>query len=125
MSHDVHITGEFVEKSTPKITAVIKDEDDVVLPGSALDSLTLTLYDLLTDGLLGGRSAGQDILGANGGAVDESGNFTLQLTEADMAIVDGTRAIETHVALVEWVYSTVLGNKINIYFKVANLNKVT
>lgn len=126
MSYEKIITGIFAEKSTPKITSVIKDDTGTVIPGSSLDSLVLTLYDKLTGNLLGGRSAQQDIKNINGGVIDESGNFSLQLTALDMAIETDTLRTETHVALVEWKYSgSALGNKLNIIFNVANLAKVT
>ncbi len=126
MSHDTIITEHYAEKSTPKITAVIKDEDGIVIPGGSLNTLTLTLYDKATDTLLGSRSAQQDILEVNGGSVDGSGNFALQLTAADMAIVTDAVRVETHIALIEWTYNSgLLGNKKNIIFKVVNLNRVT
>ncbi len=125
MSHEKIIVEHYSEKSTPKITGVIRDTGGIALPGSLINTLTLTLYDELTDSLLGGRSAQQNILGINGGSVGEDGLLSLQLTASDMTIQTPSRVREVHVALIEWVYNTVLGNKLNIKFTVANLNKVT
>lgn len=125
MADEALIRKHFAEKSTPKITGIIKDEDGVVIPGASLDSLTLTLYNAANGVLLGARPAQQDIKGINGGSVDVNGNFALQLTIADMAIIDDTVSLETHIALIEWTYSTVLSGKKNIKFRVSNLEKVS
>lgn len=124
MSHRESTPGEFPEKGTPKITGVIRDDAKIGIPGGSLTTLILTLYDELSGTLLGSRPAGQDILGTNGGSVDGSGNFALQLTSADMAIVDSIRPEEVHIALVEWTYGAGLGGKKEIEFLVINLVKV-
>ena len=124
MSHRESVPGEFIEKSTPKIKSVIRDDAGVGIPGGALTTLILTLYEELTGNLLGSRPAGQDILGVNGGSVDVNGNFALQLALADMAILDDIRRSEVHIALIEWTYGAGLGNKKEIEFVVINLAKV-
>lgn len=124
MSHRKQIPGEFAEKGTPKIKGAIRDDAGVGIPGGSITTLKLTLYDELSGDLLGGRTAGQDIKGINGGDVDVNGNFTLQLTASDMAINDNIHPAEVHIALIEWTYGASLGNKKEIEFTVVNLLKV-
>lgn len=82
------------EGSTPTITAIVHGETGDPIAGTGLLSLHLTLMDATTKAVVGGRND-QDILGTvgngnvpiNGGFVDESGNLTLALLQADMVIV--------------------------------------
>lgn len=113
------------ERTTQFLDAVIRDENGVAIPGSALTELMLTLY--ATDAqltILNNREK-QDILNANGGTVDESGNLSLELTPDDTAIVDDTIEVEEHVHLFEFSYDG--GSKFGkqeIVLKIDNLEKV-
>jgi uncharacterized phiE125 gp8 family phage protein len=62
-------------------------------------TLTLTLYDAKTGGVIGLRNA-QTVLNANGGTVHAtSGLFTMTFTQADLAMVTATEDEELHVAI--------------------------
>jgi hypothetical protein len=94
-----------VEKGTARITGTLVDESGNALPAAQVQTLTCTLYDRESGGILGGRNA-QNILNVNGGTLDSSGNFVLELKNLDHAILDAARQFELHVALVQWTYAT-------------------
>jgi hypothetical protein len=97
-SHRTNI-GRIVERTTPRITFSIVDENSV---GFKPTTLTLTLYAPDSDQLLGGREAQQNVLDANGVTVGANGEVVWQTTAEDNAIVGSAPADETHVALFEW-----------------------
>ncbi len=113
------------ERTTALITAVIKDELDQLIPGSALTALALTLYALDLDRTIINSRDEQDILGVNGGAVDGSGNLSLELAPEDNEIVDDSIEVEEHVLLFEFTYGggTKFGKQ-ELLLKVVNLEKV-
>lgn len=114
----------FAEETTQRITAVIRDETGAAIPGSALETLTLTLYALdanLT--ILNGRDR-QDILGENGGSVNAQGELVLLLNPEDNAIIDDSVRVERHVALFEWTYNDGRIGRQELVLKVVNLSKV-
>lgn len=113
------------EKTTKKLSFVVRDEADVAIPAANLSTLTATLYVKRSGAIINSRNA-QSILNANGGTVDSSGNGTLTLTPADNAIVSATGAEEDHELLIEWTYAAgVKAGKHLIHLRVANLTKVT
>ena len=100
MATQIHVR----ENTTPVITAVIKDENDNVLPDTTLDTLTLTLYDPALGTIFNSRD-GQDILNANDVTVDNVGLMTWVVQVADIAIVDSNSIFEERVALIEWTWT--------------------
>lgn len=121
------LTNKIPEQTTPKITAVIKDENGTAIPASSLDTLTLDLYnqsDAPTFTVINLRSA-QNVLNANGVTVDASGNLTWQMVTADNVIIDSTLKTEKHRAVFNWTYSA--GAKTGrhiIDLTVVNLEKI-
>ncbi len=98
------IPTRIAERTTPRISAVLKDETGAVIPGSALTALTLTLYlagDLTQ--ILNGRNK-QNVLNANGVTVDAAGNLIWTSSAADHAFLS-TAEEEAHVALFEWTWA--------------------
>lgn len=119
-----------VKKTSALYRCTLLDEFDVLVPASALTTLTLTLYDLqtylagLASGLSGvaalaaaiinGRNA-QNVLNANNvtvyntlqtGADGVSYNLAWDLQPADSPIVNAPLAVETHVALFQATWGT-------------------
>lgn len=84
--------------------------DGAALAGSALATLTLTCYDQDTGTILNSRNR-QSVLGVNGGSVSEAGALEIELAPADNAVVTALRAIEEHVALLEWTWPAVTPTK--------------
>lgn len=91
------------ERNVALLTATFRDETGAALPAASLASVTLTLYDRDTQAIINSRS-NQSILNANGGTVDANGLLTLTLATADNPILDDTKKVEQHVALVRWTY---------------------
>lgn len=85
-------------------TATIEDETGTPIPGGSLLTLKCWLYLKSTGATINGRSD-QNVLNANGGTVDGSGNFELTLSPADNES-QGTGATEIHVLLLRWTYDT-------------------
>ncbi len=114
------------EKTTPRLTGVIRDEAGAAIPAASLTTLTLTLYNLdAAQTIINARDA-VSILNANGGTVDSSGNMAFPMTAADTALVDATQGEEAHVALIRWTYNA--GAKAGlqeILHRVQNVAKVT
>ncbi len=120
------LSGVFAEKKTAKITATMKDEDGDALALANVDTMVLTLYEESGGSIINSRD-GSDIKNTGGGTLAAtSGAFTLTLSPSDMAIIQTTLTVETHVALVEWTYNSAAdaGGK-EIAFKVQNLTKVS
>jgi len=121
------LTDKIPEQTTPKITAVIKDENGVAIPGTSLDTLTLDFYNL-SDGptfaVINSRTA-QNVLNLNDVTVDASGNLIWQMVPADNAVIDATLKTENHRAVFNWTYSS--GAKTGrhiIDLTVVNLEKI-
>jgi len=116
--------GIVLERVTRLYTAVIKDEAGVVIPAAQIGTLTLTLYNKKTGAIVNSRTD-VNILNANGGAVDASGNLSFLFTPADMAILDTTVQSEIRVGLFEWTYGGgAKEGRHEIEFAVRNLGKV-
>lgn len=90
---------------TLTLSTVIYDHEGNALAASDLDSFTLTLVDEIGQSVINERED-QDVLNANGGELDEEGNFTLRLDPADMVIVNALLRREWHDAQLTWVLTT-------------------
>ena len=115
-----------LEKTSPKITATIQDEDGTAIPAASLDTLTLTLYNLNDSAktIINDRDA-QDVLNTNNVTVDSSGNLIWSVQSLDTIIV-GTQERENHRAVFEWTYSSGTKNgKYQIDMEIKNLAKIT
>lgn len=112
------------ERTTRKITFLVVDEDGVAVPGASLTTLTLTLYDEITEAIIN-TVDDKDILNVGGGLVDGSGNGSYTMDPADNQIV-GTASFEDHIALFEWTYGGgAKAGKEEVRLRVDNFSKVT
>jgi hypothetical protein len=120
MSVQTIVTDEITEGATAILVFTIQDEDGVAIPGSSLDTCTLTLYDQRSRTVINAQTD-TDIKAL----VDESGVASVELEPADTAIVNQRRALEAHVALIEWSYDGgTKAGKHEILHTVRNLAKV-
>lgn len=119
----VRLSETIAEGAMCVITGILKDENDALLPAAVIDSLTLTLYEKGTKAIINARDQ-DNILNANGGSADNSGNLRIELYEADNAIIRPRASQELHVALIEWTYETTKTGKFEVEFMVANLVRV-
>lgn len=94
------------ERTSPVIEFVVEDENGV---GPALDTLTLTLYDLATGTKINGRDK-QNVLNVNGVTVTTAGSPAVTTIKWPMAMADnamiGSGADELHIALFEWTWAS-------------------
>lgn len=98
-----------LEGSSPKISAVLEDEDGTPIADTDLTSLTLTYWDELTGAFINSRND-QNVLNANQVIVTAAGVFTWRMLAADTAIIDTLLAQggeEVKIALFEWVWTDV------------------
>ena len=87
------------------LTGAFKNAETAIAK-AALLTVAATLYDESTGTVINTRNA-QDILDANGGSVDDSGNLTLRLDPADNVLV-GSPAVgsyERHVLRIAWTWN--------------------
>ena len=113
-----------LEKTSPKITATVQDENGVAIPAASLNTLTLTLYNLNDSAktIINDRNA-QDVLNTNNVTVDSSGNLIWLVQSLDTIIV-GSQERENHRAIFEWTYSSGTKNgKYQIDMEIKNLAK--
>ena len=95
--------GKVRELSSGIYTAVLRDEASLPIPDTTLDTLTLSLYDTLTQTYINSRQQ-QDVLNANGVTIDGSGNLTW-LVEPEDHVLLGIRGFETHRAVFEYTWT--------------------
>ena len=100
----------FTAGKTARVTLELRDDlTGAAIPGALIDALTLTLFNRRSGAFLPaapatGARQNQDILGVNGGSISAAGVVTMELSAADMAIVDPTLSVEVHGAEFEWTY---------------------
>jgi hypothetical protein len=122
----VLLRNEIPERTTPKLTATLRDQDGAPVAAASLDALSLTLFNDKTKAIVNGRNH-SDVLNAGIGTINAQGVLTLAFTALDTAILDATLATELRVALIEWdwtVSSVPKSGKHEISFVVRNLHHV-
>ena len=95
------------EGSSAVYTATIVDEDGTALAASGLTTLTLTLYDNVTQSIINSRTD-QDVLNANNVTVSSGGVLVWTMQAADNNIIGRTPidSYENHRALFEWTWAS-------------------
>lgn len=114
------------EQTTLKLTASLVDETGTAIPSSALQTLTLTIYnrDSAAKEIINSVNA-VSILNTGRGVVHATnGTVTVTLLPADNAIVNSSADLEWHRALIQGTYETTKAFKYEIEFQVRNLSKV-
>lgn len=115
------------EETTAIYSAVLKDEDDLVIAGSQIDAITLTYYNKEDGTIINSRSR-QDVLNANNVTIDSSGNLEWILQPADTTIISTEMpagAYETHVGLFEWTWGTTKQGRHEVEIDVLQMHEVT
>lgn len=101
-------TYTFNEEQTGTLTGVIRDDLGGLLGSSDLTTLTLTITDQITSGIINSRFR-QDILNTNDVTIDLTGNFSWSIQEEDNVIVGVTAVpgtVERHEVLIEWTWGS-------------------
>lgn len=96
--------GAINEATTGRYAATMYDETGATIDGTAMTTLTLTLYDKRTNGIINSRNA-QDVKNTNGVSVDSAGALVWTIAKEDTSIV-GTSQVERHVAVFVGTWST-------------------
>jgi hypothetical protein len=86
-------TDAIAPDTTPRYTGVLKDDLGNPVPGSALNTLTLTIADPMTGAIVNGCEL-VNILNVGRGTVDSFGNLTVALTVEDTD-VSGSAGLPT------------------------------
>lgn len=116
---------EILEGATTRISGVITEEDHVTpIPGSVLDTFTLTLWDEDANETV--IINARDVLNANNSIVDEDGNFIILLDPADVPILNDDLPFERHPLLLTWTWGDdpVRTGRHVLILVVRNLSKV-
>jgi hypothetical protein len=120
------IAEPIAEKTTFKLTGVLKDEAGVAISSASLTTLTLTLYPKATPATKINSRDAQNVLNANGVTVDMGGYLVWTASPADNVIMDAALTEETHMALFEFTWSAgAKDGKHLIEFTVINLPTVS
>lgn len=116
-----------LEKTTPRYTAVLRDNTGAAIPAASLATLTLLLYVVKADGtfsyIRGSAGTGQNVLNANNVTVDVNGNLVWLVQVADTTLVEAL-PFEQHIALFTWTTSTQTGRH-ELILTVKNLTQVS
>lgn len=118
--------GPINERTTAKYTSdPLLDEDGAVVPGATLTTATLTFYDEKTNAIINNRN-GQNVNGANGVTIADTGIVTWVMTPADHPIVNDRMSQEVHVALFDLRWDGGSSRAMHeVKFLVNNLGMVT
>jgi hypothetical protein len=114
------IVGPFRQRDTIILTAVLRDEFGIGIPGPNLDTAELTLYNEVDPYDIINARDGVDIT-AN---IDAAGVFSFELSPDDMDIVDEDELTEKHRALIEWTYDGGKRGSAEVQILVRNVLKV-
>lgn len=112
-----------IESTTRLYDAVLVDENGARIKGSAVSTLTLTLYNRHDQAIVNSRNA-SNVLNTAGGTLDESGNFTFEFTPLDTAIIDSALDYENRIALFTIGYATGRQQRHEIELQIRNAVKV-
>ena len=115
------------EGTTAVYGATIQDIDGNAVAAGDLDSLTLTLWDKVSETIINSRNA-QNVLNANNVTVSDEGVLAWTMQPEDNVIVDVNHLDgqkEEHRALFQWTWDTSKYGKYEVVIDVEQLTKVT
>jgi hypothetical protein len=104
-------------------TCDLAKDDGTPLGPAALATLTLTLYDVKSDGIINGVSA-VDIKNTGRGALDAQGHLVVSLGSLDNPVLDAAHATEVHVALVVGTWAGGGHTTQEVTFTISNTHKL-
>lgn len=116
---------ELLEETTGRYTALMVDQDGITPLGSdRVETLTLSLYVIQTDGSLYYFRNAQDVLNTNNVTLDPDGHLLWLIQTSDTTIIEPV-PFERHVALFSWSWEggTKVGRQ-EVIIVVQNLTEV-
>ncbi len=114
------------EQVSASYVGTLQDQTGTDIALSSLTTITLTLYDLSTKGIINSRNA-QDVKNTNNVVITSAGVLTWTLQPADNIIVTSTKragAYEKHIALFEYAWAAG-SNKHEVVLEIRQLDKVS
>ena len=112
------------ELNSWSLTADLTKDDGMALGPTALETLTLTLYDVTTNAIINAVDH-VDILNVGRGALDAAGHLIVSFESADNPIVTPANPKEKHKALIIGTWNEGKGyTSQEIIFTVANITRV-
>ena len=115
-----------LEKTTPRYTAILTDDQLAPIPAASLLTLTLLLYVIKADGTIsyirGAAGVPQNVLNANNVTVDTNGNLVWAIQTTDTTLVEAL-PFERHIALWAWTTATITGRH-ELHLVVKNLGEL-
>jgi hypothetical protein len=90
--------GPVNERTTAEYKGYLQTITGAAMPGSDLDTLTLTLIDASTQTIINNRNA-QNVLNTNGVTIGQDGLITWTIDPADNPIHDDRLEVELHRAI--------------------------
>jgi len=115
------------ESTTAVYGATLQDNDGNAVSAADLDSLTLTLWDKVSETIINSRNA-QNVLNTNNVTVSDDGVLAWTMQPDDNVIVDTNHLDgqkEEHRALFQWTWDTNKYGKYEVVIDVQQLTKVT
>lgn len=92
------------EKTTPKLSGTLKDNDGVAIPSASITTLTAKVLLASTGATI---TAEQSVLNTNRGTLHStSGAFTWKPTIAETSLVTATADREEHDVWITWTYNS-------------------
>jgi hypothetical protein len=125
VAQKIHIFDEEInELDSWRFRATLTKDDGSPLGSAALTALTLTVYDLETNGIINGLNQA-NILNAGRGTIDAAGNLTVALESADNPVVTSDNLRERHRARVIGSWNSGKGHTSKEFeFTIVNLSIV-
>ena len=120
----IPVRFDVLERTTPRYSATIVDDQGVAISSANLSTITLTLYEKKTGSIVNSRDE-QNVKNANNVTIDASGVLVWSIQVADLVMVNTNNTNETHVALFEWTWDAgTKSGKHEVELAVKNLTKV-
>lgn len=122
----VEVNTPFPEQTAWTYGGDLVDQANAPLTAANLATLTLRIYndeDAAKTDILGSTN----ILNADRGTLDAAGKLAVDFRPADSALVDATKRLERHIALLEWSWiksGVTFRGRREIVHRIRNLNKV-
>jgi hypothetical protein len=124
----IKVTTEINESASVRIQTVVTDFNGTTGVDTAdISTATMTITDLRTGVTINSRSAIDVSNGNNGATHDASGNFSITLASADMAINSNSKSIDEEIRVVLFIFTKTDGTVLpeELWLTVKNLKEVS
>jgi hypothetical protein len=119
-SFDSRLAQSIASGATMIFSATFYDENDIPIPSSDFDSLTLSINDTETGDVINGVDS-QNILNTDRGSVDSQGRLVITLTSDDTLLPSGPKRVKSRSLTIKWTYRADRKGSHEIDFKITRL----